>query len=265
MVRKKSKAKGFQLRPFCYYCDREFDDESTLVQHQRAKHFKCEVCHKKLTTARSLRTHSVQVHKLDLKIVPHAKPERSGIDPDIVGMTWVPEYLLEAKAEKRDLDETMRIHKKSQHTKSDANLSLGSSHLFYDLGSSLPSHSRLPPTSGMLTGPMAAFHYGGPQLGGCGATTVKHISTRLDMAPLPDTSRCHTEYLGICGCPARADIFDPYSPRCSTTIAPPSLSGYEKPLNTNPSAARRGAVISSGPKFSTTHFSLQNGFGRTKS
>lgn len=26
---------------FCYYCDREFDDEKVLIQHQKAKHFKC--------------------------------------------------------------------------------------------------------------------------------------------------------------------------------------------------------------------------------
>lgn len=25
---------------FCFYCDRIFADESTLVQHQKAKHFK---------------------------------------------------------------------------------------------------------------------------------------------------------------------------------------------------------------------------------
>jgi hypothetical protein len=45
------------VQPFCYYCDREFDDEVVLVQHQKAKHFKCSVCHKKLTTVESLRLH----------------------------------------------------------------------------------------------------------------------------------------------------------------------------------------------------------------
>merc|ERR1719161_2213147 len=108
MVRKKNKNKAVQLKPFCYYCDRCFDDEQTLIQHQKAKHFKCEVCHKKLTTARSLRTHSVQVHKLDLKTVPNAKQERISVDPDIIGMTGVPEFILHAKAYGKDLEDCIR-------------------------------------------------------------------------------------------------------------------------------------------------------------
>jgi hypothetical protein len=48
---------------FCYYCDREFDDEKILVQHQKAKHFKCHVCHKKLSTASGMTIHVLQVHK----------------------------------------------------------------------------------------------------------------------------------------------------------------------------------------------------------
>lgn len=36
----------------CFYCDRIFADEATLIQHQKAKHFKCTVCHKKLSTVR---------------------------------------------------------------------------------------------------------------------------------------------------------------------------------------------------------------------
>merc|ERR1719161_2881470 len=111
MVRKKNKNKAVQLKPFCYYCDRCFDDEQTLIQHQKAKHFKCEVCHKKLTTARSLRTHSVQVHKIDLKMVPYSKPERSGVDPDIIGMTGIPEHIIEAKSEGREPLDALRFQK----------------------------------------------------------------------------------------------------------------------------------------------------------
>merc|ERR1719235_446884 len=114
MVRKRGKSKGFHMKPFCYYCDREFDEESTLVQHQKAKHFKCEVCRKKLTTARALRTHSVQVHKLDLKTVPHAKSERSCIDPDIIGMSGIPDFIIEAKTEGMDLSNAIKLQKKNQ-------------------------------------------------------------------------------------------------------------------------------------------------------
>lgn len=56
---------------FCYYCDREFDDEKILVQHQKAKHFKCHVCHKKLSTAGGMAIHVLQVHKESVtKYVP---------------------------------------------------------------------------------------------------------------------------------------------------------------------------------------------------
>ena len=97
------------------------------------RHFKCDVCQKKMTTGRSLRTHSLnvsrggsrlsrtgsvsqrflpQVHKLDIKTIPAAKPGRDGLEPEVVGMTGVPEYVLQAKIEGRDLDEAIKEYKK---------------------------------------------------------------------------------------------------------------------------------------------------------
>lgn len=60
MGKKKKRASS---KVWCYYCDREFDDEKILVQHQKAKHFKCHVCHKKLSTAGGMSIHVLQVHK----------------------------------------------------------------------------------------------------------------------------------------------------------------------------------------------------------
>lgn len=57
------KKKRATEKVWCYYCDREFDDEKILVQHQKAKHFKCHVCHKKLSTASGMVIHVLQVHK----------------------------------------------------------------------------------------------------------------------------------------------------------------------------------------------------------
>ena len=57
------KTKRVERKPFCYYCDRLFDDEKVLIEHQKAKHFKCHVCNKKLMTASGLSIHCVQVHK----------------------------------------------------------------------------------------------------------------------------------------------------------------------------------------------------------
>lgn len=38
-------------RPWCYYCERDFDDLKILINHQKAKHFKCEKCGRRLNTA----------------------------------------------------------------------------------------------------------------------------------------------------------------------------------------------------------------------
>ena len=37
---RKRKKREDEQPPWCYYCDRVFSDEQTLVQHQKAKHFK---------------------------------------------------------------------------------------------------------------------------------------------------------------------------------------------------------------------------------
>lgn len=59
----KKKKRGAVDKVWCYYCDREFEDEKILVQHQKARHFKCHVCHKKLSTAGGMAIHVLQVHK----------------------------------------------------------------------------------------------------------------------------------------------------------------------------------------------------------
>jgi len=38
-------------RPFCYYCERDFDDLKILINHQKAKHLKCNLCPRRLGTA----------------------------------------------------------------------------------------------------------------------------------------------------------------------------------------------------------------------
>lgn len=38
-------------RPWCYYCERDFDDLKILISHQKAKHFKCDRCGRRLNTA----------------------------------------------------------------------------------------------------------------------------------------------------------------------------------------------------------------------
>ena len=51
---------------WCYYCNREFEDESTLDSHQVARHFKCEKCGRKLGTFSGLLAHTKTNHNCDL-------------------------------------------------------------------------------------------------------------------------------------------------------------------------------------------------------
>lgn len=90
MAKKKSKQ---VLRPWCWYCEREFEDEKVLMQHQKAKHFKCGMCPRRLNTAGGLAVHIQQVHKLEPENLPrieNALPGRDGYEVEIFGMEGIP-------------------------------------------------------------------------------------------------------------------------------------------------------------------------------
>ncbi|XP_001651383.2 BUB3-interacting and GLEBS motif-containing protein ZNF207 isoform X2 [Aedes aegypti] len=117
MGRKKKKAS----KPWCWYCNREFDDEKILVQHQKAKHFKCHICHKKLYTGPGLSIHCMQVHKESIDKVPNSLPNRSNISIEIYGMEGIPpEDIREHEKQKNgggggtrsDSEEDEPVHKK---------------------------------------------------------------------------------------------------------------------------------------------------------
>jgi len=97
MGRKKKK----QSKPWCWYCNREFDDEKILIQHQKAKHFKCHICHKKLYTGPGLSIHCMQVHKNTIDKVPNALPNRSNIEIEIYGMEGIPDQDLKEHERQR--------------------------------------------------------------------------------------------------------------------------------------------------------------------
>lgn len=61
--KKNKKSQVVETEAWCYYCDRVFEHEEVLIQHQKAKHFKCPTCNKKLSTAGGLVVHNSQVHK----------------------------------------------------------------------------------------------------------------------------------------------------------------------------------------------------------
>ncbi|KAG8739967.1 hypothetical protein FRC10_004934 [Ceratobasidium sp. 414] len=91
MGKNKNKKKSkFVLRPWCWYCEREFEDEKVLMQHQKAKHFKCNHCPRRLNTAGGLAVHIQQVHKLDPEKIENALPGRDGYEVEIFGMEGIP-------------------------------------------------------------------------------------------------------------------------------------------------------------------------------
>lgn len=87
MAKKKKKS---VLKPWCWYCDREFDDDKVLINHQKAKHFKCSYCHKKMNTIGGLVVHLQDVHKEHTNVVPNSISGRNTIDIEIFGMEGIP-------------------------------------------------------------------------------------------------------------------------------------------------------------------------------
>ncbi|POR39683.1 Uncharacterized protein TPAR_00129, partial [Tolypocladium paradoxum] len=90
-------------RPWCYYCERDFEDLKLLTSHQKAKHFKCDRCGRRLNTAgayafsrhQGLAVHMNQVHKETLHQVENALPNRQGLDVEIFGMEGVPHDMID--------------------------------------------------------------------------------------------------------------------------------------------------------------------------
>uniref|UniRef100_F1L6L0 Zinc finger protein 207 n=1 Tax=Ascaris suum TaxID=6253 RepID=F1L6L0_ASCSU len=87
MGRKKKRV----AKPWCWYCNREFEDEKILIQHQKAKHFKCHICHKKLFTGPGLAIHCMQVHKETIDKIPAALPGKDSVEVEVYGMEGIPD------------------------------------------------------------------------------------------------------------------------------------------------------------------------------
>ena len=91
-------------KTWCYYCDREFDDEAILIQHQKTKHFKCPYCPKKLVSVKGMKTHVLQVHKENINFIPNAKLGRNTFDFEIQGMQGIPDYIILERQKKVEIE-----------------------------------------------------------------------------------------------------------------------------------------------------------------
>ncbi|TIA87289.1 hypothetical protein E3P99_03256 [Wallemia hederae] len=84
------KKRRIENKPWCWYCEREFEDDKVLISHQKAKHFRCTLCPRRLNTANGLAVHMQQVHKLEADRIENALPGRSTFEIEIFGMEGVP-------------------------------------------------------------------------------------------------------------------------------------------------------------------------------
>jgi len=80
----------FCLVNFVRYCDREFEDEKVLILHQKAKHFKCLYCNRRLNSASGLIVHIAQIHRETIDTVPNSVPGHDTPEIEIFGMQGVP-------------------------------------------------------------------------------------------------------------------------------------------------------------------------------
>eukprot|EP00924_Labyrinthula_sp_SR-Ha-C_P015612 maker-scaffold_4-snap-gene-5.62-mRNA-1 protein AED:0.08 eAED:0.08 QI:0/0/0.66/1/0.5/0.33/3/1170/220 len=87
--KKKRKVESTQPVPWCFYCGRLFGDEPILVQHQKARHFRCTGCKKRFVNARQLTGHLSNVHKISIdkcmvaNALEAAVKERMKKDPNL--------------------------------------------------------------------------------------------------------------------------------------------------------------------------------------
>ncbi|XP_055950102.1 BUB3-interacting and GLEBS motif-containing protein ZNF207-like isoform X1 [Argiope bruennichi] len=144
-------------KPWCWYCNREFVDEKILIQHQKAKHFRCHLCKRKLYTGPGLAIHCMQVHKQTVENVPNALPTRNNIEIEIYGMEGIPTG---------DVKEHEKGGSKDEDTEEDENSNSGS-----ESSNKKPATtSTATSTSGMMTGisvpgMMSGMPYGSPMPG----------------------------------------------------------------------------------------------------
>ncbi|KAJ9075823.1 hypothetical protein DSO57_1032005 [Entomophthora muscae] len=79
------------ILPWCWYCEREFDSEKLLIEHQRKRHYTCEICSKKHKTLAYLNEHSIREHKAPIEKVAYSLPGRDSVDIVIRGTEGIPE------------------------------------------------------------------------------------------------------------------------------------------------------------------------------
>lgn len=79
------------IKAWCYFCDKVFDNEVHLINHQKMLHFRCPICRRQKLSSKSLSEHMSSVHKQILEKVPNALKGRESPDNAVFGMRGIPE------------------------------------------------------------------------------------------------------------------------------------------------------------------------------
>ncbi len=82
-------------RQWCYYRERDFDDQQVPQTHQREMHFHCDNCNRRLNTANVLAVHTQQVHKAQITQIRDAIDGRESSSMEIFGTVGIPADLAE--------------------------------------------------------------------------------------------------------------------------------------------------------------------------
>uniref|UniRef100_A0A671KUA2 BUB3-interacting and GLEBS motif-containing protein ZNF207-like n=1 Tax=Sinocyclocheilus anshuiensis TaxID=1608454 RepID=A0A671KUA2_9TELE len=256
MGRKKKK----QLKPWCWYCNRDFDDEKILIQHQKAKHFKCHICHKKLYTGPGLAIHCMQVHKETIDAVPNAIPGRTDIELEIYGMEGIPEKDIQDR--RRVLEQKSQESQKKKQDQDDSDEDddddeAGPSS--FQQPAAQPQAAYMPPMTqaGMHPGPQAQ---GMPRAGYAGVhvNSLKYMMPMRGMMPpgpamppmMPGMPPGMPPHVARPGMPPMAPAAPITAPRMASRPAVPATqSAASKPLF--PSAVQAQQMVL-GPSSTTS-------------
>nr|KAI8766689.1 BUB3-interacting and GLEBS motif-containing protein ZNF207-like isoform X1 [Biomphalaria glabrata] len=149
------------------YCNREFDDEKILIQHQKAKHFKCHICYKKLYTGPGLAIHCMQVHKEKIDKVPNSLPGRNNTEIEIYGMEGIPEEDVKAheKNKNKKLAETNSELDSGDDSNSNPPTSMSATPMMNGMPmASIPQPMPFAPGMPSMPNPMMPGPMGGPMM-----------------------------------------------------------------------------------------------------
>ena len=85
------------LKPFCFYCDKEFETKAILLRHQKNRHFACGFCKRKFSSANGLSNHCMTLHRKTVVKVTNAKKGRDSTQIPIYGMDGIPAEIIEER------------------------------------------------------------------------------------------------------------------------------------------------------------------------